>query len=113
MNTQYLKAEIMNLSKADLAEVKFAVDMREYQLNAETKRSFQLGDDVIFGRAKGGAQGEASASRGCGGGGPGGQRGGGGDADERRRRCPPPHLGRRLVGRRSGRREAHCGGSGG
>ena len=53
MNTQYLKAEVMNLSKAELEEVKFAVNMREYQLNAETKRSFQLGDEVIFGRNKG------------------------------------------------------------
>ena len=53
MNTQYLKAEIMIASKAQLEEIKFAVSMREYQLNENQKNTFQIGDDVIFGRPKG------------------------------------------------------------
>ncbi len=53
MNTQYLKAEIMVASKAQLEEIKFAVSMREYQLNENQKHAFQIGDEVTFGRPKG------------------------------------------------------------
>tara|TARA_E500000178_G_scaffold280056_1_gene280000 strand:+ start:264 stop:527 length:264 start_codon:yes stop_codon:yes gene_type:complete len=53
MNTQYLKAEIMVASKAQLEEIKFAVNMREYQLNEKQKHAFQIGAEVIFGRPKG------------------------------------------------------------